>query len=232
MSQRPSDDAPPRLRHGYTNATFIEARTSSGEPVIVKRYLGPDREDRLNREVRALEALAGRFPVPPLLEYDTSRIVVGYLAGVPGQELLELKPVPILSEVGRTARLLHEMDLGDSHGLPGEDSVLVHGDFGPQNMLFATTGQLAALVDWEFAHRGDPIEDLAWAEWIVRVHHPHLVDALGALFEGYGRYPSWSQRHSAMLAKCAELLAFARRWSSEAAGVWQQRMEVTEAFGE
>jgi aminoglycoside phosphotransferase (APT) family kinase protein len=170
--------------------------------------------------------------VPPLLEYDSSRIVVGYLAGVPGQELLEQKPVPVLHEVGRAARRLHAMDLGESYGPPRKVSVLVHGDFGPQNMLFAATGQLAALVDWEFAHLGDPIEDLAWAEWIVRTHHPHLADALEALFEGYGSYPSWSQRHSAMLAKCAQLQAFSLRWSSEAAGVWQQRIEATEAFGE
>jgi tRNA A-37 threonylcarbamoyl transferase component Bud32 len=229
---RPSGDAPPRLPHGYTNATSTERRTSSSEPTVVKRYLGPDREERLNREVRALQALAGRFPVPPLLEYDSSRIVVGYLTGVPGQELLERRPRPVLHESGRAARSLHEMDLGESYGPPREGSVLVHGDFGPQNMLFAATGQLVALVDWEFAHLGDPIEDLAWAEWIVRTHHPHLVDALEALFEGYGSYPAWPQRHSAMMAKCAALLAFARRWSSAAAGVWQLRLEATEAFSE
>jgi tRNA A-37 threonylcarbamoyl transferase component Bud32 len=220
-----------RLPHGYTNATFTEHFGSSGEPTVVKRYLGPDREERQGREVWALQALAGRFPVPRLLEHATSRIVIGYLAGVPGQELLERKPRAVLDQVGRAARRLHEMSL-DFHGLPGEGGVLVHGDFGPQNMLFAPSCQVTAVVDWEFAHRGDPVEDLAWAEWIVRTHHPHLADALEALFEGYGSYPSWSQRHSAMLAKCAELQAFSLRWSSQAAGVWQQRIEATEAFGE
>jgi tRNA A-37 threonylcarbamoyl transferase component Bud32 len=199
---------------------------------VVKRYLGPDREERLGREVWALQALVGRFPVPPLLEHDTSRIVVGYLAGVPGQELLERMPVAVLHEVGRSARRLHGIVLSESLGQSGEGSVLVHGDFGPQNMLLDASGQVAALVDWEFSHLGDPIEDLAWAEWIVRTHHPHLADLLGALFDGYGIHPSWSQRHSAMLAKCGQLLAFAQRWSSEAAGVWQRRIEATEAFGE
>jgi hypothetical protein len=167
---RPSGDAPPRLPHGYTNATFAGHRTSSGERTIVKRYLGPDAEERLSKEVRALQVLAGRFPVPPLLEHDHSRIVVGYLAGVPGQELLERKPVPVLQEVGRVARRLHGLDLAS--------------------------------------------------------------DALGALFDGYGIHPPWSQRHSAMLATCAGLLAFARRWSAESAGVWQRRIEATEAFAE
>jgi tRNA A-37 threonylcarbamoyl transferase component Bud32 len=227
----PPGDAPSRLPHGYTNETFTGHRAASGEPTVVKRYLGPDREERLGREVWALQALAGRFPVPPLLEHDTSRIVVGYLAGVPGQELLERMPVPVLHEVGRAARRLHGTDLGEFLDQPGEGSVLVHGDFGPQNMLLDASGHLAALVDWEFAHLGDPIEDLAWAEWIVRTHHPHLADVLGALFDGYGSQPSWSQRHSAMLAQCAQLLAFARRWSSEAAAVWQRRIDATEAFG-
>jgi thiamine kinase-like enzyme len=176
--------------------------------------------------------LAGKFPVPPLLDHDDSRIVVGYLAGVPGQELLERKPVPVLQEVGRVARRLHGLDLGGSLGQPMERSVLVHGDFGPQNMLFDSSDQVTAVVDWEFAHVGHPIEDLAWAEWIVRTHHPHLIDALGALFDGYGIHPPWSQRHSAMLATCAGLLAFARRWSAESAGVWQRRIEATAAFAE
>jgi tRNA A-37 threonylcarbamoyl transferase component Bud32 len=144
---RPSGDAPPRLPHGYTNATFTEPRARSGEPTVVKRYLGPDREERVGREVWALQALAGRFPVPHLLEHDTSRIVVGYLAGVPGQELLERMPVPVLYEVGRAARRLHGTDLGESAGNLGEGTVLVHGDFGPQNMLFDASGHLAALVD-------------------------------------------------------------------------------------
>jgi tRNA A-37 threonylcarbamoyl transferase component Bud32 len=227
---RHSDDASRRLPHGYTNATFTECSASSGEPTVVKRYIGPDRKERQGREVWALQALAGRFPVPRLIEHDSSRIVIGYLVGVPGQELLERMPVPVLHEAGRTARRLHRTDLGGSLGPPGEGSVLVHGDFGPQNMLFDASGHLAALVDWEFAHLGDPIEDLAWAEWIVRTHHPQLADALGALFDGYGSQPSWAQRHSAMLAQCAQLLAFAQRWSSEAAVVWQRRIDATEAF--
>lgn len=38
---------------------------------------------------------------------------------------------------------------------------LVHGDFKPGNML--TTGPVIhALLDWETAHIGDPIEDLGW----------------------------------------------------------------------
>lgn len=42
-----------------------------------------------------------------------------------------------------------------------ERAVLVHGDAGPGNFLF-DEGRLTALIDWELAHLGDPMEDLAW----------------------------------------------------------------------
>ncbi len=38
---------------------------------------------------------------------------------------------------------------------------LVHGDFRNGNLLVSEQG-LAAVLDWEIAHRGDPMEDLAW----------------------------------------------------------------------
>ncbi|MGE4653101.1 MAG: phosphotransferase family protein [Myxococcota bacterium] len=37
---------------------------------------------------------------------------------------------------------------------------LVHGDIGPGNMIYAG-GQIRAIIDWEIAHWGDPMEDLA-----------------------------------------------------------------------
>ena len=37
---------------------------------------------------------------------------------------------------------------------------LVHGDIGPGNLIYAE-GRVRALVDWEIAHWGDPMEDLA-----------------------------------------------------------------------
>jgi aminoglycoside phosphotransferase len=39
--------------------------------------------------------------------------------------------------------------------------VLVQGDTGPGNFMYAE-GQVVAIVDWELAHLGDPMEDIAW----------------------------------------------------------------------
>lgn len=46
---------------------------------------------------------------------------------------------------------------------PGEPERLVfcHGDVGPGNFLHDGE-RLTALLDWEFSHLGDPIDDLAW----------------------------------------------------------------------
>jgi aminoglycoside phosphotransferase (APT) family kinase protein len=44
---------------------------------------------------------------------------------------------------------------------PTERPVLAHGDAGPGNFLFEN-GHMTALLDWELAHLGDPMEDLAW----------------------------------------------------------------------
>ena len=44
---------------------------------------------------------------------------------------------------------------------------LCHGDVGPGNFMFAD-GQITALIDWELAHFGDPMDDLA--AWIFRGH--------------------------------------------------------------
>jgi aminoglycoside phosphotransferase (APT) family kinase protein len=47
-----------------------------------------------------------------------------------------------------------------------ERTVIVHGDARPGNMLFHN-GAVTALLDWEFAHIGDPAEDMQYAKGFV-----------------------------------------------------------------
>lgn len=48
------------------------------------------------------------------------------------------------------------------HNLPpAAPSVLVHADFKANNLIISPAGDLTVL-DWELAHLGDPVEDLAW----------------------------------------------------------------------
>ena len=44
---------------------------------------------------------------------------------------------------------------------PPRADILVHGDFRLGNLIVDDTG-LAAVLDWELAHIGDPREDIAW----------------------------------------------------------------------
>ena len=218
------------LRHGYTNATTTDGQT------VVKRYLGPDADVRQYNEVTALTTLAGALPVPPIDADTDGEITLGLVVGRPGQELLEEQPEKVLHAVGQLARRLATIEVSMVAALDATPTgtVLVHGDFGPQNLLLdPSTVEPTALLDWEFAHVGDPVEDVAWAEWIVRTHHPDLVPALPALFEGYGSEPPWSARQESMLEKCRWLLGFTRRWpGGGTAGVelWQRRLAATAAF--
>lgn len=79
---------------------------------------------------------------------------------------------PALAAVEAAGRLLEQ--LGEPHPVlelairwlhrhaPGCDRlVLCHGDYRVGNLLVGPDG-LRAIIDWEFAHLGDPAEDLAW----------------------------------------------------------------------
>ncbi len=116
-----------------------------------------------------------------------------------------------------------------------EPAVLVHGDYGPNNVLLdAAAQEVIAVVDWEWAHAGDPVEDLAWCEWIIRMHHPAHVAALSAFFDAYGHRPAWAARQQAMVAQCRALLAMSGRWQPSGQGVrlWRQRVQVTKSWTE
>jgi aminoglycoside phosphotransferase (APT) family kinase protein len=46
---------------------------------------------------------------------------------------------------------------------PAQKVSVVHGDFRTGNFLFDDEGEIHAVLDWEMAHLGDPLEDLAWS---------------------------------------------------------------------
>jgi len=80
---------------------------------------------------------------------DTSQLLAQW------QERFErnrLEPVPALASV------FHWL----ARNLPASTrTTLVHGDLRIGNFLHVD-GRITALLDWELAHRGDPLEDLAW----------------------------------------------------------------------
>jgi hypothetical protein len=215
------------LRPGYTN------RTAGDGSVVAKTYEGPDAAGRLRREHTPLVRLAGRLPVPPVRAASATARTLGFVAGGPGQELLDAgRAGPVLASCGRLLRRIHETApsvLGD--GPPRAGDVLLHGDFGPHNALFDLgTCEVTAVVDWEFARLGEPVEDLAWCEWIVRAHHPEHRAALGDVHRAYGgRVPPWPVRRAAMPDRCEALRRFCARWGPDGPGVrqWEERAAAT-----
>lgn len=62
---------------------------------------------------------------------------------------------------------------------PPQRISLVHGDYRTENFLFED-GRVTAVLDWEMAHLGDPVEDLSWwllDNWRYDREHPELVGA-------------------------------------------------------
>ncbi len=191
-----------QLPHGYTNETEL---TAAG--TVRKRYVGTDARERQRREVACLSALAPVLPVPAVVATHDGVTVMEHLRGRHGQELIEEGHADhVLRLAGRLLRRLGTVAVTVVPDLGGSGRQIVHGDFGPQNMLLDLgRSRVTALLDWEFAHRGDPTEDLAWCEWIVRMHHPASVGALPALFTAYGERPPWAARQRSMIAKCQQL---------------------------
>jgi Ser/Thr protein kinase RdoA (MazF antagonist) len=219
-----------RLAHGYTNDSVRDGTT------VTKHYREPGAAERLLREATALQALAGHLPVPELLTTDPVQrtLQTSYLPARHGQELIDAgHAARVLLLCGRLLRQLQSLSPQLLPAGVGVGPVLVHGDFGLQNLLVAPRRwRVAALVDWEWVHHGYPVEDLAWAEWIVRMHHPQATPALSALFRGYGERPPWALRHAAMLEQCQWLLARASQQEERLATLWQRRVQATELFAD
>ena len=205
------------IRHGYTNATRIDGER------VVKRYLGTDAAERMRTEVDAIQRAAGRVPTPELVHIDEADWVVTFrrYPGRHGQELIDEGHADrVLEAAGRTLRLLHA---------DAQPPTWIHGDYGPQNLLYdPATLAVTGVLDWEFARLGDPVDDLTWAEWIVRMHHAGAVASLGRLFEGWGEQPDWDRRQAAMLAACHRFRDRADRLGDQpGATQWAERADIT-----
>ena len=75
-----------------------------------------------------------------------------------------------------------------AHRPPHTADALIHGDLRMGNIIVRPDG-LAAVIDWELVHRGDPHEDLAWLclkAW--RFGQPFEVGGLGSIDELVAAY--------------------------------------------
>ena len=73
---------------------------------------------------------------------------------------------------------------------PRTGTTVVHGDFRNGNLIIGDDG-VRAVLDWELAHRGDPLEDLGWLSvkaWRFGVNDKPVggFGSYDELIEGYG----------------------------------------------
>jgi aminoglycoside phosphotransferase (APT) family kinase protein len=123
------------------------------------------------------------------------------------------------------ARPVFELALRWLHEhLPGAVTpVLVHGDYRHGNLIIGTHG-IHAVLDWELAHLGDPLEDLAWL-----CLPPWRFGAIDLPVGGFGRredlFAAYAQASGVAIDprrfKWWEVLG-SLRWGTMCAGMTQQ----------
>lgn len=67
----------------------------------------------------------------------------------------ELEPQPVVRAAIRYMRA--------NPPPPAQRVSIVHGDYRNGNFLYDGDGNIRAILDWEMAHIGDPLEDLGWS---------------------------------------------------------------------
>ena len=180
----------------------------------------------MERELLAIGTARRAVPTPTVLAVHRTQRTVEFrrVEGRPGQELVTRGlAAPVLRAAGRALAALH--------ALP--DVPVTHGDYGPQNLLLDdAAGAVVLVADREFSTpERRPVVDLAWAEEIVRMHHPSEAASVDALYDGYGAVLPWDDRKRVMLERCEVL-----RLRGEAAGdpaaarTWAARARATSAW--
>jgi aminoglycoside phosphotransferase (APT) family kinase protein len=108
----------------------------------------------------------------PLLARQLGRIAAG-IHGLPRTQLPKLREMTATKEIAEIGREYRDFNwprpvfelalrwLADHDPGPPEEVTLVHGDFRHGNLIIAPDG-VRAVLDWELAHMGDPMEDLGW----------------------------------------------------------------------
>jgi aminoglycoside phosphotransferase (APT) family kinase protein len=99
--------------------------------------------------------------------------ILAAIHGLPEPELPKLRRMTAAKEIAELERDISGFDwprpvfelalrwLRDHDPGPPQQITLVHGDFRHGNLIVGPDG-VRAVLDWELAHLGDPMEDLGW----------------------------------------------------------------------
>ena len=149
----------PRVMH------VLRPEDGLGKGFIMARVEGETIARRILRD----EQFAG---ARPMLARQLGKVAAG-IHGLPASKLPPLRQMSSTKEIADLEREYRSFDwprpvfelalrwLGEHDPGPSREVTLVHGDFRHGNLIVGPDG-LRAVLDWELAHLGDPMEDLGW----------------------------------------------------------------------
>jgi aminoglycoside phosphotransferase (APT) family kinase protein len=149
----------PRVMHVLT------PRDGLGTGFIMQRVEG----ETIARKILRDEAFA---KARPMLAWQLGKIAAG-IHGLRASKLPKLRQMMSTTEIADLEREYRGFDwprpvfelalrwLRDHDPGPSRKVTLVHGDFRHGNLIIGPDG-VRAVLDWELAHLGDPMEDLGW----------------------------------------------------------------------
>ena len=169
----------------------------------------------------------------PILARQLGRVAAGIHA-LPREKLPKLREMSSTREIAEIGREYRSFNwprpvfelalrwLGDHDPGPSAEVTLVHGDFRHGNLIIGPDG-VRAVLDWELAHLGDPMEDIGWIcvnSWrFGEIDKP--VGGFGSREDLFAGYEEGGRRVDPARAKFWEVMG-TLRWGVMCCGMMQR----------
>jgi aminoglycoside phosphotransferase (APT) family kinase protein len=199
----------PRVLH------VLQPQDGLGTGFIMQRVEGETIARKILRDEKFASAR-------PHLARQLGKVAAG-IHGLPLAKLPELRRMTAAKEIAELDRDYRSFQwprpvfelalrwLRDRDPGPAPEVTLVHGDFRHGNLIIGPDG-LRAVLDWELAHTGDPMEDLGWIcvnSWrFGEIDNP--VGGFGTREELFAGYEAAGRRIDAERVKFWEVMGTLR----------------------
>ena len=210
----------PRVLH------VLQPQDDLGTGFIMERVEGETIPRKILRDDRFAQAR-------PKLAHQLGTVLAG-IHGLDLARLPELRRMTATKEIAELERDYRSFDwprpvfelalrwLRDRDPGASEQVTLVHGDFRHGNLIIGPDG-VRAVLDWELAHLGDPMEDLGWIcvnSWrFGEIDKP--VGGLGSREELFAGYEAAGRRVDPERVKFWEVMG-TLRWGVMCCGMMQR----------
>jgi aminoglycoside phosphotransferase (APT) family kinase protein len=210
----------PRVLH------VLQPQEELGTGFIMQRVEGETIARKILRDAKFASAR-------PILARQLGQVAAG-IHGLPLAKLPELRRMTAAKEIAELERDYRSFDwprpvfelalrwLRERDPGPLPEVTLVHGDFRHGNLIIGPEG-LRAVLDWELAHTGDPMEDLGWIcvnSWrFGEIDKP--VGGFGTREELFAGYEAAGRRVDAARVKFWEVMG-TLRWGVMCCGMMQR----------